>query len=74
MAVVPKRKKSKSCRNMHRSHHALEPANLSVDQTTGELKLSHHISNGYYKGRLVIVPKATEEAADSDSDSEEQKN
>ncbi len=57
--AVPKKKTSKSKRDQRRSHHALKPTNVIEDQTTGELKLSHHISlkDGYYKGRQVIIPK-----------------
>jgi large subunit ribosomal protein L32 len=58
--AVPKKKTSKSKRNQRRSHHALKVANVVVDQTTGEFKLSHHISlkDGFYNGRQVITPKA----------------
>ena len=57
--AVPKKKTSKSKRDQRRSHHALKTINVVEDQTTGELKLSHHISlkDGYYKGRQVIIPK-----------------
>jgi large subunit ribosomal protein L32 len=56
--AVPKRKKSKSRRNMRRgsngSYKAVLP-NVVADATTGEYKLSHHISvDGYYDGRKVI--------------------
>ena len=58
--AVPKRKVSPSRRNMRRSHLALKKINISTDQKTGEPKLSHHISlsDGYYKGKRVIMPKA----------------
>lgn len=57
--AVPKKKTSKSRRDQRRSHHALKASNVTVDATTGEFKLSHHISlkDGYYKGRQVITPK-----------------
>ncbi|MEK6734640.1 MAG: 50S ribosomal protein L32 [Pseudomonadota bacterium] len=65
--AVPKKKTSKSRRDQRRSHHALKTTNVIEDQTTGELRLSHHISlkDGYYKGRQVIAPKvkAAEAAA-----------
>jgi large subunit ribosomal protein L32 len=56
--AVPKKKTSKSKRNMRRSHHALKPLNIVTDKTTGEYRLPHHISlkDGYYNGRQVIVP------------------
>ena len=55
--AVPKKKTSKSKRNMRRSHHALKGVNVVLDATTGEYKLPHHISltDGYYNGRQVIV-------------------
>lgn len=54
--AVPKKKTSKSKRNMRRSHHALGPTSIVEDSTTGELKLPHHISaDGYYKGRQVFA-------------------
>lgn len=59
--AVPKKKKSKSRRNMRRASngsYALDIANVLTDKTTGEFKLSHHISlDGYYKGRQVIKKK-----------------
>ncbi len=53
--AVPKRKTSKSRRNMRRSHHALQGINIVEDKTTGELKLPHHVSvDGFYNGRQVV--------------------
>jgi large subunit ribosomal protein L32 len=46
---------------MRRSHDALEAQTLSVDPTTGETHLRHHVSpEGYYKGRKVIDSKVVE--------------
>lgn len=60
--AVPKRKTSKSRRNMRRSHHALKNINVVEDATTGELKLAHHISSdGFYKGRQVVSKSAPAE-------------
>lgn len=57
--AVPKRKTSKSRRNMRRSHHALKSINLVEDPTTGELKLPHRVSpDGMYKGKQVIATKS----------------
>jgi large subunit ribosomal protein L32 len=55
--AVPKRKTSKSKRNMRRSHHAPLLVNVVIDPQTGEYKLPHHISSvdGTYKGRKVLV-------------------
>ncbi len=55
--AVPKKKTSKSRRDMRRSHHALKKINLVVDKETGEFKLPHHMSavDGTYNSRKVIV-------------------
>lgn len=60
--AVPKKKTSKSRKNMRRSHHALKQINVVFDETTGEPKLPHHISlnDGYYKGRQVVSDEAPE--------------
>lgn len=56
--AVPKKKTSKSKRDMRRSHHALEGVTVVEDKTTGELKRPHHVSpDGYYKGRQVTKGK-----------------
>jgi large subunit ribosomal protein L32 len=53
--AVPKKKKSKSRRNMRRSHDALAKTNVLENKTTGEYTLSHNVSlDGYYKGRFVM--------------------
>ena len=55
--AVQKSKKSRARRGTRRAHDAL-PNNVavSVDPTSGETHLRHHISkDGYYKGRQVIV-------------------
>lgn len=53
--AVPKRKTSKSKRNMRRSHHALTPRALAECDNCGEHKLPHHACQacGFYKGRQV---------------------
>lgn len=57
MAVQQNRKTS-SKRGMRRSHDALKSAALSIDSTTGETHLRHHVTpGGYYKGRKVIDSK-----------------
>jgi large subunit ribosomal protein L32 len=46
---------------MRRSHDSLKAPTLSVDPTSGEAHLRHHVSpEGYYKGRKVIDEKLTE--------------
>jgi large subunit ribosomal protein L32 len=40
---------------MRRSHDALSSAALSVDSTTGETHLRHHVTpDGFYRGRQVV--------------------
>ena len=41
--AVPKRKTSKSKRNMRRSHHKIKANNIIEDKKSGEFRLSHHI-------------------------------
>jgi len=53
--AVQKSKKTRSRRGMRRSHDALTAATLSVDSTTGEKHLRHHITaDGFYRGKKVI--------------------
>ena len=54
--AVQKSKKSRSRRDMRRSHDSLKGSTLSVDQTTGELHRRHHVTaTGYYRGKQVVV-------------------
>ena len=57
--AVPKRKTSKSKRNMRRSHHRISSMNIVEDKKSGEYRLSHHmdLKTGIYKGRQVLDPK-----------------
>lgn len=59
--AVPKKKTSKSRRNMRRSHDALKPSTYVEDKDSGELRRPHHIdmSSGKYRGRQVIEPEET---------------
>jgi large subunit ribosomal protein L32 len=53
--AVQKSRKTPSRRGMRRSHDSLKSSALSVEQTTGETHLRHHVSpDGYYRGRKVI--------------------
>ncbi|VAW79672.1 LSU ribosomal protein L32p @ LSU ribosomal protein L32p, zinc-independent [hydrothermal vent metagenome] len=53
--AVQKSRKTPSRRGMRRSHDSLKGSTLSVEQTTGETHLRHHISpDGYYRGRKVV--------------------
>lgn len=53
--AVPKRKKSRSRRDMRRSHDSLQPVTQSECSNCGELKRPHHICRacGHYDGREV---------------------
>ena len=53
--AVQQNKKSRSRRDMRRSHDALVKPTLSVNRTTGEVHRRHHITpDGYYRGRKVL--------------------
>ncbi|HEV57700.1 MAG TPA: 50S ribosomal protein L32 [Phycisphaerales bacterium] len=53
--AVQQRRKTRSRRGMRRSHDALTAPALSIDPTTGETHLRHHITpDGFYRGRQVI--------------------
>jgi large subunit ribosomal protein L32 len=54
--AVPKRKTSKSKRNMRRSHDGITAENWVEDANSGEPKRRHHIDlkSGTYKGRQVL--------------------
>ncbi len=53
--AVQQNKKSRSKRDMRRSHDALSAPTLSVDKVTGEVHRRHHITaDGYYRGRKVL--------------------
>lgn len=57
--AVPKKKTSKSRRDMRRAHHALETYNWVEDKTTGEPSRRHHVDlkTGMYRGKQVIEVK-----------------
>jgi len=53
--AVQKSKKSRSRRGMRRSHDALTARTLSIDPTTGETHIRHHVTaDGFYRGRKVV--------------------
>jgi large subunit ribosomal protein L32 len=59
--AVQQNKKSSSKRGMHRAHDFLVAPQLSVEQTSGETHMRHHISpNGFYRGKKVIKTKNDE--------------
>ncbi|MFT6624593.1 MAG: large subunit ribosomal protein L32 [Cycloclasticus sp.] len=56
--AVQKSKKSRSKRGMRRSHDALKSQTLSIEPTTGEVHLRHHLSaDGFYRGEQVVADK-----------------
>lgn len=53
--AVQQDRKSRSKRGHRRSHDALSAPALSIDPTSGETHLRHHVTaEGYYRGRKVI--------------------
>mgnify|MGYP001361669163 FL=1 len=60
--AVPKRKTSKSKRNMRRSHDSLKQRNIIEDKDSGEPRISHRIdlSTGTYNGRQILIKKETQ--------------
>ena len=53
--AVQQNRKTRSKRDMRRSHDALTSTALSIDSTTGETHRRHHVSaDGFYRGRKVI--------------------
>lgn len=53
--AVQQNRKTRSKRGMRRSHDALSKPTLSVESTTGEVHLRHHVSpDGFYRGKQVV--------------------
>ena len=65
--AVPKKRTSRSVRDMRRSHHALEAtAAVEYCPDCGEPKLRHHLcaACGTYRSRTILeVPQIVEEPA-----------
>lgn len=57
--AVPKKKTSKSVRNMRRSHHALKAKNFIECSNCGEPVMPHNVcaACGHYDGRSVVKSK-----------------
>lgn len=53
---APKKKTSKSKRNMRRSHHKVSTSSPILCSNCGELVIPHRVCRacGYYKGKLVL--------------------
>lgn len=59
--AVQQNRKTRSKRGMRRSHDALRTPTLSVDPTTGEKHMRHHVTpDGFYRGRKIIEEKDDE--------------
>ncbi|ATW01681.1 50S ribosomal protein L32 [Candidatus Legionella polyplacis] len=58
--AVQQNKKSRSKRNMRRSHDQVHIPTLSIDNVTKEVHIRHHITkDGYYKGKKILHIKKT---------------
>jgi len=57
--AVPKRKTSRSKRDMRRSHDTLKLLNIVEDKESGEPRISHRLdlSTGMYNGKQIIKKK-----------------
>jgi large subunit ribosomal protein L32 len=59
--AVQQNRKTRSKRDMRRSHDALGNPTLSIDPTTGETHRRHHVTaDGFYRGRKVIASRVEE--------------
>jgi len=59
--AVQQNRKTRSKRDMRRSHDSLTAAQLSVDATSGETHRRHHMTvDGFYRGRKVLEGKLGE--------------
>lgn len=57
--AVQQNRKSRSRRDMRRSHDALTENALTVDQATGETHRRHHVTkDGFYRGRQLFAKAA----------------
>ena len=58
--AVPKKRTSKSRRDMRRSHHGIKSVNVIIDKETGEYRLPHHICSieKTYNGKKILKDKA----------------
>ena len=56
--AVQQNRKTPSKRGMRRSHDSLSAETLSIDPTSGETHLRHHVSpDGFYRGKKVVSKK-----------------
>ncbi|MEO0576485.1 MAG: 50S ribosomal protein L32 [Pseudomonadota bacterium] len=60
--AVQKSRRTPSTRGMRRGHDKLKGKTLSVEPTTGETHLRHHVSpDGFYRGKQVIAQPVVED-------------
>lgn len=60
--AVQQNRKSRARRDMRRSHDALVINAVSVDKTTGETHLRHHVTkDGFYRGRQLFATPVAEQ-------------
>lgn len=60
--AVQQNRKTRSRRDMRRSHDALTGPALSVDKETGETHRRHHVTkDGFYRGRQLFAVSQDEE-------------
>lgn len=53
--AVQQNRTTRSRRGMRRAHDALKKKSLSVDPTSGETHLRHHVTpDGFFRGRKVV--------------------
>ncbi len=59
--AVQQNRKTRSRRDMRRSHDGLTAGQLSVDAATGETHRRHHMTaDGFYRGRKMLEGKGDE--------------
>jgi large subunit ribosomal protein L32 len=60
--AVQQTRKSRSKRDMRRAHDFLTKPTVSIERTSGEAHLRHHVSaDGFYRGRKVIETASGQE-------------
>lgn len=64
--AVPRKKVTRSKRNMRRAHDSLSPASYIECSECGELKRSHHVCGacGHYDGREVVATSVDDDLED----------
>lgn len=59
--AVQQNRKTRSKRDMRRSHDSLTSAQLSVEAASGETHRRHHVSaEGFYRGKKVVQDQGEE--------------